>query len=104
MLFSEIPLPEWIFLCWASASALSWLHNRSRLKSSYFVPYLTHSYKTKFLNSHGAGYRYSQDSSAINLGIACYDKPVALPNKKIIIIRRIWRFLGMKPFQQNVTS
>ena len=37
----------------------------------------------KFLSSHGARYRYSQDSSAINLGIACYDKPVVLPNKKI---------------------
>ena len=61
-------------------------------------------YKTKFLNSHGAGYKYSQDSSAINLGMACYDKPVALPSKKITIIRRIWRFSGMKPFQRNVTS
>ena len=36
--------------------------------------------QNEVLNSQGAGYRYSQDSLAINFGIACYDKPVALPN------------------------
>ena len=45
-------------------------------------------YKTKFLNSHEAGYRYFKDESTVNLDILCCEKAVytALPSKKIIII------------------
>ena len=61
-------------------------------------------YKTNFLKSHGTGYRYFKGKSTVNLDIFCCEKAVALPKKKIIIIRKIWRFLGMKPFQRNVIS
>ena len=81
--------------------------SRSILKLFCAISYLIYIYiyyKTKFLKSHGAGYRYFKGKSTVNLDIFCCEKAVALPNKKIIIIRRIWRFLGMKPFQRNVIS
>ena len=61
-------------------------------------------YKTNFLYSHGAGYRYFKDSSTVNLDLFCCEKAVAPPNKKIIIIRRIWRLSGVTQFHQNATS
>ena len=67
------------------------------------ISYVCNHYKTNFLYSHGAGYRYFEDSSAVNLGLLCFEKAVALPSKKIIIIRRIWRFSGMAQFHRNAT-
>ena len=101
-------LSEWFFVLYSLAReavlkvrvgpTLLWLLNQFRLESSYFVPYiLCNHYKTNFLYSHGAGYRYFKDSSTINPGLFCCEKAVAPPNKKIII-RRIWRFSGMAQF------
>ena len=38
-------------------------------------------WKTNFLNSHGAGYRYFKDSSAVDADIACCVKAAAITNK-----------------------
>ena len=60
--------PEWFIVEYPCQSGffegghwltLSWLHGQSRLKSGYFVSYLTYVSQMKVLNSHGAGYRFS---------------------------------------------
>ena len=37
--------------------------------------------------------RYCKGNSIVNLDVIYCEKAAALPNKKIIIMRRIWRFL-----------
>ena len=69
-----------------------------RLHAFIITYYILDDIKNLRLYSHGAGYRYFKNSSTVNLDLFCRKKAVAPPNKKIIIIRRIWRFSGVTQF------
>ena len=76
--------------------ALLWLHDLSHLKSGYFVPYLTYTLQNKVLKIAMELDTDIFDSSTVNLDIACYDKPIALSNKKVRrILMEIFRYVAI---------
>ena len=62
--------------------ALSWLHDRSRLKSTYLVPHLTHTlYKTKFLN-----HIFDLNDEVFKQPWSCMDTDILKVNQQLIWI------------------